>query len=143
MGKCPEAQSDLWTLLPAIHDTCNGAKIPPAPRCGDSDEDSHVWVSGWYPAAPELTILRKGLQTRKILSVFEMFEKTGCLFKVTRSYFLSCRHSLTPDPPYTLPLTPIPQYLHLPLCTNRAWAQGRAPNLLPLPSLSPPEDIGV
>ena len=41
---------------------------PPAPGiwCGDSD---YTWVSGWYPAATELTIL-KGMQN---LLVFRRF----------------------------------------------------------------------
>ena len=121
----PKVICGLYCRPSMIHATVQ--KSPPRPGAGIAMK-THM-----CGCAPELTILRKGLQTRKILGVFEMFEKTGCLFKVTRSYFLSCRHSLTPDPPCTLPLTPISQYPHLPLCTNRARAQGRAPNLLTLP----------
>ena len=25
--------------------------VPPCPKCGDSDQDSHAWVSGWCPQA--------------------------------------------------------------------------------------------
>ena len=50
-----------------------------------------AWVSGWYPAATELTILKKAYtsqKTRWFLGVFEVFEKTRCLSKLPRSYFL-------------------------------------------------------
>ena len=39
---------------------------PPAPGiwCGDSD---YTWVSGWYPAATELTILKKAYTSQENL----------------------------------------------------------------------------
>ena len=63
---------------------------PPAPGiwCGDSD---YTWVSGWYPAATELTILKKAYtsqKNRKFLCVFEIFERTSWHSKPPRSYFL-------------------------------------------------------
>ena len=43
--------------------------FPPAPGiwCGDSD---YTWVSGWYPAATELTILKKAYTSQKKLVSF-------------------------------------------------------------------------
>ena len=64
----------------------------PAPRCGDSDQDSHAWVSGWYLAAPELDVLKKAYssqqKTRNMFGVLKVFEKTRCLSKRAHSYFL-------------------------------------------------------
>ena len=47
---------------------------PPAPGiwCGDSD---YTWVSGWYPAATELTILKKACASQKKLVSFYVFLK--------------------------------------------------------------------
>ena len=50
-----------------------------------------MWVSGWYPAATELTILKKPThhkKTRKFVDVFEILEKTSWLSKLPHSYFL-------------------------------------------------------
>ena len=39
--------------------------VPPHPGCGDCDQDSHAWVSGWYPAAPELGVLKKAYSSQR------------------------------------------------------------------------------
>ena len=51
----------------------------------------YAWVSGWYPAATELTVLKKAYSSQKnslVLDAFEVFEKTRCLSKLPHSYFL-------------------------------------------------------
>ena len=35
-----------------------------APRCGDSDQDSHAWARGWYLAAAELPFLKKAYSSQ-------------------------------------------------------------------------------
>ena len=50
-----------------------------------------AWVSGWYPAATELNILKKAYPSQKkmlVLGVFEVFENTSCLSRLPHSYFL-------------------------------------------------------
>ena len=44
--------------------------FPPAPRCGDSD---YTRVSGWYPAATELIILKKVYASQNSSLVFMLF----------------------------------------------------------------------
>ena len=40
---------------------------PPTRTLGDSDQDSHVWVSGWYLAATEFNILNKAYSSQQKL----------------------------------------------------------------------------
>ena len=53
--------------------------------------EGDAWVSGWYPAATELIILKKAYSSKKVrefLGVFEVFQKTRCLSRLPHSYFL-------------------------------------------------------
>ena len=63
---------------------------PPHPGAGIAIR-GYMWVSGWYPAATELKVLKRPThhqKTRKFLCVFEVFEKTGGVSKPPGSYFL-------------------------------------------------------
>ena len=64
--------------------------IPPHPGAGIAIKGD-AWVSGWYPAATELRVLKKAYtshKNRKFLGVFEVFEKRRSFSKLPHSYFL-------------------------------------------------------
>ena len=65
--------------------------FPPAHGAGIAIE-GEAWVSGWYPAATELNILKNAYssptKTRKFLGIFDVFEKTRGVSKQAHAYFL-------------------------------------------------------
>ena len=64
--------------------------IPPHPGAGIAIM-GYTWVSGWYPAATELTILKKACVSQKsalVVKRFCFFEKTRCLSRLPHAYFL-------------------------------------------------------
>ena len=61
----------MGTALSRLHDTEN-ENIPPHPGAGIAIE-GEAWVSGWYPAATELNILKKAYTSQKNSLIFRRF----------------------------------------------------------------------